>query len=78
MKPSEVFGIFIRCVGLVLALFGLHELFRTVIMLLQNISVFSLSPLMLGIPTLVLGVWLLRGAPWLVFFSYPQGQMKKE
>ena len=77
MKPSEVFGIFIRCVGLVLALVGLNALYRAVIMLVQNIAFVSFTPLVLGIPTLVLGVWFLRGAPWLVFFSYHQGQMKE-
>ena len=77
MRPYEVFGIFIRCVGLVLALGGLHGLYRAIIMLVQDITIVSFMPLIFGIPTLVLGVWLLRGAPWLMFFSYRQGQMKE-
>jgi len=77
MKPYEVFGLFIRCVGLVLALAGLHGLYRAVIMLVQNIAAISFMPLIFGIPTLVLGVWFLRGAAWLMLFSYRQGQMKE-
>ncbi len=77
MKPYEVFGIFIRCVGLVLALVGLHGLYRAVIMLVQNITAVSFMHLIFGIPTLVLGVWLLHGAPWLIFFSYRQGEIKE-
>jgi len=77
MKPYEVFGIFIRCVGLVLALAGLHGIYRAIIMLVQDMTIVSFMPLIFGIPTLALGVWLLRGAPWLLFFSYRQAQMKE-
>ena len=72
MNTSEIFGLIIRCAGLALTLLGIHEVYRALIMVVQEFSGISFTPLLFGIPNLLLGIWFLRGAPWLMSFSYPQ------
>jgi len=72
MNVSEILGLIIRSVGLALTLLAIHEIYRALIMLVQVISMVSFMPLLFAIPAFLLGVWFLRGAPWLVSFSYPQ------
>ena len=72
MNASEIFGLIIRSVGLALSLLGIHEVYRAIIMLVQGISLTSFMPLLFGIPNLLIGIWFLRGAPWLMSFSYPE------
>ena len=71
---SEIFGLIIRCAGLALTYIGIHQVSRAVIMFVQVISLTSLISLLFGIPILLLGIWFLRGAPWLISFSYPQNK----
>jgi hypothetical protein len=71
MNASEIFGLIIRCTGLALSLLGIHEVYRALIMMVQVISMISFMPVLFGIPALLLGIWFLRGAPWLISFSYP-------
>lgn len=62
MKPSEAFGVVVRSVGLLLVLSGLASL----------LSVFAAPGVMLvAIPTLLVGFWLLRSARIVVSFAYP-------
>jgi hypothetical protein len=82
MKAYEIFALIVRSAGLFVTLLGLHETYRTIIMLLQRFTTSSGSivpplsssfiPALFGVPCLLLGVWFLRGAPWLVSFSYPE------
>lgn len=76
MKPSEVFGIVVRVFGLALTLYSLWSV-------VTNIA-FSLSVegsagggmgwfVVSAILSLLVGIYLLRGAPHLVRFSYPNG-----
>jgi hypothetical protein len=69
---SGIFGLIIRCIGLALILMGINHIYRALIMVVQSISITSLTPLLFGIPMLLLGIWFLRGAPQLMSFSYPQ------
>ena len=71
MNASEIFGLVIRSTGLALSLLGIHEVYRALIMMVQVISMTSFMPVLFGIPLLLLGIWFLRGAPWLMLFSYP-------
>ena len=71
MNASEIFGLIIRCAGLALTLLGIHNVFRALIMMVQVISTTSFMPVLFGVPALLLGIWFLRGAPWLMSFSYP-------
>lgn len=62
MKPSEAFGVIVRTVGLLLVLSAIWVLvcaLRTPGLILPAI------PMILG------GIWLLRGAPALIMFAYP-------
>ena len=76
MNASEIFGLIIRCTGLALTLLGIHNVYRALIMLVQVLSTSSFILLLFGVPSLLLGIWFLRGAPWLLSFSYPQDQIK--
>ena len=78
MNASEIFGLIIRCTGLALTLLGMHDVYRALIMVVQAISMTSFMPLLFGIPALLLGIWFLRGAPWLMSFSYPQHKIKEK
>jgi len=78
MKPPEVFGIFIRCLGLVMVCSGLSKLYQAVIMLVHNTITGFLTQLLVSILALIIGVWFIRGAPWLISFSYRQDSMKEK
>jgi len=75
MNASEIFpgifGLIIRCAGLSLTLLGINNIYRTLIMVVQVISLRTFTPLLFGVPMLLLGIWFLRGAPQLTSFSYP-------
>jgi hypothetical protein len=68
----EIFGLIVRVTGLGIAVTGIIEIFRDLIVMLGHISFGSFIELLFGIPALVIGIWFLRGAPWLLSFSYPQ------
>ena len=63
MKPSEVFGVVVRSVGLLL----LVSVANMPLMLVAQPGL-----LIIAIPMSVIGIWLLRGAPALIHFAYPQ------
>ena len=63
MKPYEAFGVVVRSAGLLL-------LVSTANMLLMAVA--QPGFLILMIPMLAIGIWLLRGAPVLVDFAYPK------
>ena len=63
MKPSELFGVVVRSLGLLL-------LVSTLNMLLMAIE--QPGYLILSIAMFALGVWLLRGAPILIEIAYPE------
>jgi hypothetical protein len=70
IKPSDVFGIVVRTVGLLLLL-------GVAILSLPLRGPYNVAELIVfGFPTLVVGLWLLRGAPLLVSFAYP-GALEK-
>ena len=73
----EVFGLIIRVTGLGIAVSGIIEIFRNLIVMLGNISFGSFVELLFCIPALIIGIWFLRGAPWLLSFSYPQQKIKE-
>lgn len=71
MKPSEVFGVVIRAIGLVVVVWAVGILGFALMNLVGGgpASVVGLS--IIGIPVLLFGLWLLRGAPAVVRFAYP-------
>lgn len=72
MRPSELFGVVVRTIGLLAVLSAAWA------MLLATLAVVGGGPganamLLAGIPMLLVGSWLLRGgADSLVRFAYPE------
>ena len=80
MKPKEIFELFVRCLGLLLVLYGFYPIYLFLIWLLPGVAspqAFSLL-LYLGIPCLVIGLYFLRGAKKLVFFVYPEKEQENK
>jgi hypothetical protein len=75
MKPVEVFGIVIRVFGLSLFIYALWYLVygvSTVLGLGEQAGGYRVSYFISGITFLLLSLYLLRGAPHLVRFSYAE------
>jgi hypothetical protein len=76
MKPPDVFGIVVRTLGLLLVL-GVAPCLLLAILSLALGGPYNVAELLIfGLPTLVVGLWLLRGAPLLVSFAYPDAFRK--
>jgi hypothetical protein len=76
MKPSDVFGIVVRTVGLLLVLAAAASLFVAILGALDGGQHSAAGLAASGFPTLLVGLWLLRGAPLLVWFAYPDAFKK--
>lgn len=63
MKPSDIFGIVVRTMGLILVLVALGY---AILAILQP------GLLLAVIPVLLLGLWLLRGGKAVVSYAYPE------
>ena len=63
MKPSDIFGIVVRTMGLILVLVALGSSIPAMV---------QPGVLFFGIPVLLLGLWLLRGGKAVVSFAYPE------
>ena len=79
MKPADILGLFVRCVGVLLSIYGVYCLYLLVLALIPGVAaphgvVFFLY---VGLPCLIVGVWFLRGAKWLISFCYPLDQQDK-
>jgi hypothetical protein len=82
MKPSEIFGVVVRGIGLCLVLCGLYWLLGgardTVYFTLSSLGVieqqdtYAVSYVVDAIPTALVGLFLLRRAEVLVRFAYPE------
>ena len=77
MKPKDVFGIIVRLLGLISLGYGLQYLLSWTFMTLRQ----SASPaqgwggpdyLIIGLIYIPLGLFLLRGAPYVINFAYPR------
>jgi len=80
MKPIDIFGLFIRCLGLLLVLYGLYPIYLLFIWLIPGVTSSHAIPLLLylGIPCLVIGLYFLRGAKCLVSFCYPAKEQENK
>jgi hypothetical protein len=81
MKPSQVFGIVVRTFGLLFSLYGIWYLVygvATTLGLPEDQPGYEESYYLSGIISLAAGLYLLRGAPFLMRFSYPHcGEVSK-
>ncbi|HEX4144612.1 MAG TPA: hypothetical protein VHY91_13990 [Pirellulales bacterium] len=70
MTPVQLFGIVVRTIGLLMTLFGAGA------SVLGLLAVFWGDPILLfiGIPVLLVGLWLVRGPEWLIGLAYPEEQ----
>jgi hypothetical protein len=72
MKPSEMFGVVVRSVGLLLVLPALGTQFFAILSLVLGGPGNAVGMMILSLPVLLVGLWLLRGAPGIMAFAYPE------
>ncbi len=75
MKSEEWFAFAVRVVGLVVALYGLGYLLDSLLFRLGYFNYPDSSPgwyVIVGVFQFVVGLYLLRGAPVVVNFAYPE------
>lgn len=81
LKPKEYFALAVRIIGVVVTLYGVRYLAD---FSLGQMGYFTLQKtdyayyLVLGIGFLIVGVYLLRGAPWVVNHTYPDDEATEE
>lgn len=77
MKPREIFGILVRFVGLLLVLYGIRALVlflevESAVEAVGDGSGAKLALLAMALLALVIGAYLLGGAPSVMRYSYPE------
>ena len=70
MKTTQIFGIIVRTVGLIVVVSSMGLLIPAILSLFAGGPLAAL--LFYGVPTFILGLWLLRGARSVVSFAYPE------
>jgi hypothetical protein len=78
MKPSELFGVVVRSVGLLLVLSAAWVLFWAILNLVMGGPANVAGMLVVGIPALLVGIWLLRGGSNLAAAVYSNESRKEE
>lgn len=72
MKPSELFGVVVRTIGLLVLLSAVWATFLGSLGVALGGPGQTVGMLFFGIPALLIGLWLMRsGAHALVRFAYP-------
>jgi hypothetical protein len=71
MKPRDILGLIIRIVGVYMVVKGIALLGKMVVLLLDERGGWELS-LLAGVGYTVLGIYFLRGAPYLLKSAYPE------
>ncbi|MBN1506258.1 MAG: hypothetical protein JW955_05405 [Sedimentisphaerales bacterium] len=72
MTPSDIFGIVVRTIGLIMTLVGLWTIGFALLILVGGGPGGAAGLLIAGIPESLVGLWLLRGAKPLVQFAFPE------
>lgn len=72
MKPSELFGVMVRTIGLLLVLSSAWGLFFAGLNLVLGGPGNVAGMVIMGVPVFCVGLWLLRGAESFVRFAYPE------
>lgn len=78
MKPSQLFGVLVRTIGLLVCLSALKGYSPAFLSLFSG-SVFPfLAALAIFIPSFAVGLCLLCWPSWLIHFAYPEEKNEKE
>ena len=72
MNASDVFGVIVRTIGLLVLLAALWQIAVALLTLVAGGPGNALALLLSGIPALLLGLWLLSGAKFLIAYAYPK------
>jgi len=78
MKPRELFGVLVRTIGVVLFLPAVFATSFALLGLVLGGPGEVIGMLWFGIPALVVGLWLLRGANALVAFAFPENESENK
>ncbi len=78
MKPVDVFAIVIRTVGLIVYLIASAILSFALLNLVLGGPANAGGMIIVGVPILLMGLWLLRGAPSLLAFAFPKEGAPKQ
>ena len=78
MKPSELFGVVVRSVGLLLTVLAMCVFFGAFASLVLRGPASVVGLLIIGIPQLLLGIWLLLGASNLAASLYSNESKKDQ
>lgn len=70
MKPSELFGVVIRTIGLLLLMSAVSQIIWAMVNMIGGGPGNAAVMLLIGIPCFLVGSWFLRGAPILVSYAY--------
>lgn len=73
MKPIEVFAVVIRTVGLIVCLMASAILSFALLTLVLG-GPGNAGGIIVGVPILLMGLWLLRGASPLLAFAFPENE----
>ena len=76
MKAAEVFGIVVRTAGLIVVLVALGLILPAVLSLVMGGPGTLIGLLFYGIPALLVGLWLLRGAGPIVSSAFPEDRLE--
>lgn len=77
MKPSEVFGVVIRTIGLLLLMFAVAQFLMALLNLMGGGPGNAAAMILGGTPSLLVGLWFLRGAPIIVSYAYRLDRRKQ-
>jgi hypothetical protein len=69
MKPTQVFGIVVRSIGLFVVVASMGFLIPGMLSLVMGGPMTGL--LFYGVPTFIIGLWLLRGPRIIISLAYP-------
>jgi hypothetical protein len=72
MKPVETFAIVVRTVGLIVSQVAAAILFWALLNFVLGGPASAGGMIIVGGPILLVGLWLLRGAPPLLAFAFPK------
>ena len=79
MKPADVFAVVVRTIGLLVCLWAGAILSWAFISVVFGGPFSFIGQAIIGGPSLAVGLWLLRGAPLLIAFAYPdQGKPDRD